>query len=100
MSAVVNGFVNINPSKIYNDWFLPSDNELNHMWINLHSGIDENLISYTPVGNFYNTIYWTSSEYDTNNAHQVMLSYDNYNLDRTLYYGKNFGFSVRCVRNI
>jgi len=44
--------------------------------------------------------FWTSSEYDTNNAHQVMLSYDNYNLDRTLYYGKNFGFSVRCVRNI
>lgn len=50
----------------YNDLFLPSKYELNKMWVNLASGIDENSVIYTPVGEFQSSIYWSSSEWITN----------------------------------
>jgi prepilin-type N-terminal cleavage/methylation domain-containing protein len=46
----------------YTDWFLPSKDELDKMYINLQSGVDENAINYTPVGGFSGNGYWTSSE--------------------------------------
>ena len=52
----------------YSDWFLPSWDELNKMYINLTKGIDENGISYTHVGNLDGRIYWSSSEKDAGNA--------------------------------
>ena len=48
----------------YSDWFLPSQDELNKMYVNLQSGTDENAVTYTPVGDFDSTgvRYWSSSE--------------------------------------
>lgn len=43
------------------DWFLPSKDELNQMWLNLKKGD-----GYTPIGGFLNSLYLCSSEYDVN----------------------------------
>ena len=48
----------------YSDWFLPSKDELDKMWINLKRGTDENSDTYTPVGDFAGYFYWSSSEYN------------------------------------
>jgi len=45
----------------YNDWFLPSKDELNQMYANLHN------IS-TPVGDFDAEAYWSSTESEANRA--------------------------------
>lgn len=52
----------------YTDWFLPSKDELNKMYVNLHSGTDENAVTFTPVGNFINENYWSSTENDATTA--------------------------------
>jgi len=46
----------------HSDWFLPSRDELNKMWVNLKRGIDENGAHYDPVGGFAEHGYWSSSE--------------------------------------
>jgi len=46
----------------YSDWFLPSKDELDKMYINLHKGTDENAVIYAPVGGFSNSDYQSSSE--------------------------------------
>jgi prepilin-type N-terminal cleavage/methylation domain-containing protein len=46
----------------FNNWYLPSKDELNKIYINLRSGTDENNTTYTPLGNFGDHVYWSSSE--------------------------------------
>ena len=52
----------------YSDWFLPSKGELYKMWVNLKKGTDENSVTYTPVGGFAGSGYWSSSEDDASSA--------------------------------
>lgn len=49
---------------IYDDWFLPSFDELEKMYENLHSGEDENATTFSPIGDF-SGVYWSSSEFDS-----------------------------------
>ncbi|HOO71979.1 MAG TPA: hypothetical protein PK926_09475 [Spirochaetota bacterium] len=49
----------VNNGQTYNDWFLPSEAELDAIWDNLvNNGSGGN----NGVGNFYEDYYWTSSE--------------------------------------
>jgi hypothetical protein len=48
----------------YNDWFLPSKDELNVMYSILST-------AYPSIGSYARSFYWSSSEYDFNNAWTV-----------------------------
>jgi len=52
----------------YSDWFLPSKDELNKIFINLQKGTDENGVLYRSVGRFREEHYWSSSEAGSNYA--------------------------------
>jgi hypothetical protein len=70
----------------YSDWFLPSKDELNQMYLNLH---------LQGLGGFANNNYWSSTENDTNYAwHQNFTNGYQYNFNYVKY---NY-FSVRAVR--
>ena len=47
----------------YNDWFLPSDYNCNKMWKNIGQG---NALGLGNIGNFSNTNYWSSREFENN----------------------------------
>jgi hypothetical protein len=49
----------------YDDWYLPSKDELNAIWDNL---VDDGTGSNNGVGGFYPLGYWSSSEYDSKGA--------------------------------
>lgn len=53
---------------IYDDWYLPSLDELRKIYVNLKSGTDEHGIIYTPVGNLLDTLYWSSSGFTSTTA--------------------------------
>ncbi len=78
---------------VYSDWFLPSKDELNMMYINLKSGKDIKNKEYTPLGDFADTGYWSSSE---KNIDAAWIQY--------FFYGNGGNFSkgtklrVRAVR--
>jgi len=77
----------------YSDWFLPSRDELNKMWVNLKSGIDENGAYYVPVGGFADGGYWSSSEGDADFAwlqnFGIGFQYGDY---------KYYAYRIRAVR--
>jgi hypothetical protein len=79
----------------FNDWFLPSGNELDLMYVNLKSGGVgiEGAVKYEPVGGFVNGFYWSSSEGEFKaRAQGFYLGYP-------AIYDKNNGAGhVRCVR--
>jgi Protein of unknown function (DUF1566) len=66
----------------YSDWFLPSKDELNQMYI--QRGV---------IGGFTGFDYWSSSEYYYYDAWDQNFSNGN-----QFYYNKNYTFHVRAVR--
>ncbi|MCF8458029.1 MAG: fibronectin type III domain-containing protein, partial [Bacteroidales bacterium] len=61
----------------YSDWFLPSKDELNEMYLN-YAAINATATANGGVA-FFNTNYWSSSDYDTNNAYgQYIVSGQQY----------------------
>lgn len=77
----------------YSDWFLPSRDELNKMYVNLISGTDENSDTYSPVGNFAAGHYWSSSENDASEAYSQDFSSGDQSLSP-----KNSEYHVRPIR--
>ena len=75
----------------YTDWFLPSKDELNKMYLNKAT------INTTAAANsgsdFVSDYYWSSTEYDTSNAWRRSFNFDNQN-----YVPKLATSSVRAVR--
>jgi len=82
----------------HRDWFLPSAEELDRMNWNLRSGLDENSVVFTPVGNFTDDLYWSSTQYDDNWAwydpFNIPYNYEGY--DRT---DKSDTKYVRAIRS-
>ena len=78
-----------------NDWFLPSKNELNKMWINLWRGTNDDAgnATYTKVGGFANDYYWSSSENESSYAW-----YQYFNNGSQDYVSKSTYLRVRAVR--
>ena len=74
----------------YTDWFLPSKDELNLMYDNIGQG---NALGLGNVGNFSNSYYWSSSEYDTNYAWDQYFGSGSQNDGY-----KGFALNVRAVR--
>ncbi|MBA7677637.1 hypothetical protein ES703_85897 [subsurface metagenome] len=68
----------------YDDWFLPSKDELNSMYTNLHQ---------QGVGGFADNNYWSSSENSANNAWKQNFNNGNQNNNN-----KNNTNRVRAVR--
>jgi hypothetical protein len=71
----------------YNDWFLPSKVECFYMYFNLKT--------LRNLGNFADTLYWSSTEASTNNAYS-QFSNDGYPPNGGYY--KNSAHYVRAVR--
>jgi uncharacterized repeat protein (TIGR02543 family) len=70
----------------YSDWFLPSKDELNLMYTNLHT----NVLS---LGGFESVLYWSSSEYNANFAYG-----QDFGGNLGDYGYKYYGLRVRAVR--
>jgi hypothetical protein len=68
------------------DWFLPSKDELNQMYTNLHS-------ASTPLGGFLSDLYWSSSE-DTDEVAWCQVF--DFGSQRNNY--KYYSYHVRPVR--
>jgi hypothetical protein len=86
---------------VYNDWYLPSKDELQLMYANLQrfgcstntpSATDSDLCA-TRKGNFLTTWYWSSTELTSNHAW-----YLNFNVGNQSGNGKNGTYNVRAVR--
>ncbi len=78
---------------IYNDWYLPSITELNHIWNNFYEiqkALDSDGNSTTTT--IEQTIYWSSSEFSSTNPWQFSFSSGYISTTHKDYY--------RCVRAV
>ena len=74
----------------YSDWFLPSSDELNEMYLNIGQG---NVLGLGNIGGFDNNYYWSSSE--SYSERSLSQNFDNGEIKEK---GKNDSFIVRAVR--
>jgi hypothetical protein len=74
----------------YSDWFLPSKDELNAMYLNIGQG---NALGLGNIGGFAIGYYWSSSEYS--NGYVWRLNFDS---GSQYYYNKYYTYNVRAVR--
>ena len=75
----------------YSDWFLPSKDELNEMYLNIGQG---NALGLGNIGGFANNYYWSSSEAGGSNARiQGFTNGDQVGYSKSFNY-----FAVRAVR--
>lgn len=72
--------------KTYGDWYLPSKEELNLIYENLHN-------QTPPLGGFTNSLYWSSTENDNYSAW-----YHNFNDGNKYEFDKQLILYVRAVR--
>ena len=74
----------------YGDWYLPSKDELNKLYLNR-----------VAIGGFSDDTYWSSSEYSTLYAWSLIFDSSRWwGSDGWFpYYEKQYAFSVRCVRS-
>jgi hypothetical protein len=81
----------------YSDWFLPSKDELNLMWLNLADsdgdGYNAGPTDPNNIGGFANNYYWSSSQYDSVSAWKQYFYYGNQFNDY-----KNNNYYIRAVR--
>jgi hypothetical protein len=76
----------------YDDWFLPSEDELFEMYKFMHANVK-------PLDSTHNTYYWSSSEYDLNNAWTVNFK-DGQQFDREKYLVPKPGVKALRIRAI
>jgi len=69
----------------YGDWYMPSVDELDLMYTNLHQA---------GLGGFGDTFYWASSEFDNFNA----WAQNFFNGEQNFLFNKNLSFQVRAIR--
>jgi len=74
----------------YSDWFLPSGDELNEIWVNI---VDDGFGANNNIGSFDEAYYWSSSESNENYA------WTHHFTDGTPYNAvKNGSYRVRAIR--
>ena len=76
----------------YDDWFLPSVDELCEMYKFMHANA-------VPIDGTHNTFYWSSSEYDYNNAWTINFK-DGQEFDREKYLVPAPGVKALRIRAI
>jgi hypothetical protein len=74
----------------FNDWYLPSIEELNKMYLNIGQG---NALGLGNIGGFTNNSYWSSTEYDFLNAW-----YQDFTIGSQTNFIKYYVNNVRAVR--
>jgi hypothetical protein len=76
----------------YSDWYLPSKYELNVMFYSIGQGA---LSPNTNIGGFPEAWYWSSTEFDKDNAWRQAFYVG---LDYQVYSSKFYDFAVRAIR--